>query len=46
MALKLAPTEALLHEDMARWVAVLDRLLPAMERLHKALDLEDQRKSL
>ena len=46
VALKLAPTEALLHEDMARWVAVLDRLLPAMERLHKALDLEDQRKSL
>eukprot|EP00964_Phaeocystis_antarctica_P006389 scaffold3458_cov66-Phaeocystis_antarctica.AAC.4 len=45
VALKLAPTEALLHEDMARWVAVLDRLLPAMERLHKALDLEDQRKS-
>ena len=43
---KLAPSEELLQEDMTRWVAALDRLLPVMENMHKALDLEDQRKSL
>ena len=43
---KLAPSQDVLREDMSRWVAALDRLLPLMEAMHNALDLEDQRKSL
>lgn len=43
---KLAPSEAEVYEDLRRWVAALDQVLPRMEALHKALDLEDMRKSI
>ena len=44
--MRLASSEADLADDMARWVAALDKLLPRMEALHKELDLEDMRKSI
>jgi len=43
---KLAPSEAEAREDLLRWVVALDQVLPRMEALHKALDLEDMRKSI